>query len=256
MGLKVSINRDYFNIMADNAVQLIKELPEPLPWVEPSINMLYLNAASSLVMGNFYGSIICSSTLLEHTLRLAVLNPDSNGLKRQLSKSKLDKYQSISALLKAPNISNIIPNQDDIDWWENVASKLRNKSAHYLIPTLLKLFTGKDYAPENYVLTNDDGTPQHDLLHDWGSFFHKTDYHIAIRFFKESTDQLQKIINNTQWESDLSWWESQADHYNMFFEYQWTIDNMKNSLNIMYKDLFQRSEKKSEDCSEEEGHIR
>jgi hypothetical protein len=257
MGIKIRTNYDYFNIIADNSVQLFKELPKPLPWIEPSINMLYLNAASSLVMSNFYGSIICCSTLLEHTLRLAVLDPDKNGLQRKLSKTKLDKYQSISALLQAPNISSVIPSQKDIDWWENIASKLRNKSAHYLLPTLLKLFTGKEYAPDNYVLTNDDGTPKHDLLHDWGSFFHKTDYHIAIRFFKESTEQLHKIINNTKWEPDLSWWESQHNYYNMFFEYQWNVDNMKNSLEIMYEDLLQRRKsKKSESDFEGDGNSR
>lgn len=114
MVVKVRTNPDYFNIMAGEAVQLFKELPAPLPWIEPSINMLYLNAASSLVTGNFYASIICSSTLLEHTLRMAILNPDSNGLKRQISNTQLDKYQSIKALLNAPNISNIIPEQNDI----------------------------------------------------------------------------------------------------------------------------------------------
>ncbi|WP_405155824.1 hypothetical protein [Paenibacillus sp. FSL K6-0108] len=256
MVVKVRSNPDYFNIMAGEAVRLFKELPVPLPWIEPSINMLYLNAASSLVTGNFYASIICSSTLLEHTLRMAILNPDTNGLKRQISNTQLDKYQSIKALLNAPNISNIIPEQIDIEWWESVASKLRNKSAHYLIPTLLKIFTTKEYSPEHYVLTKDDGTPQNPLLHDWGSFFHKTDYYIAIRFFKESTDQLQKIINNTQWESDLSWWKSQAEYYNMFFEYQWTIDNMKNSLNVMYRELFRRKNESDEGNSEEEGHNR
>lgn len=249
---KVIFYSDYFHFMSGNAVQLFEELPAPLPWIEPSINMLYLNAASSFVTGNFYASIICSSMLLEHTLRMAILNPASNGLKRKISNTQLDKYQSISALLKAPNISTIIPEQSDIDWWKNVAGKLRNKSAHYLIPTLLKIFTTEDYAPENYVLTREDGKPEHDLLHDWGSFFHKTDYHIAIRFFKESTEQLQKIIDNTEWESDLSWWESQSEYYNMFFEYQWTIDNMKNSLDTMYRDFLPKKDESDGENLEKE----
>ncbi|EGG37949.1 hypothetical protein [Paenibacillus sp. HGF5] len=240
MGFMIRTNQDYFNITAEIASLTFKELPEPLPWIEPSINMLYLNSASSLIFGNYYASIICCSTLLEHTLRLAILDPNNNGLQRKLSNSQLNKYQSISDLLKAPNINSIIPDTQDMDWWIQIASKLRNKSAHYIIPTLLKLFTGKDYHPDNYILTNEDGTPKYDLLHDWGSFFHKSDYYIAIRFFNESTMQLKKIINNTTWESDLSWWKSQADQYNMFFTFNWNINSMKESLSNMYIDLLAR----------------
>ncbi|OAB42102.1 hypothetical protein [Paenibacillus antarcticus] len=96
MSIKVRTNQDYFNITADIAKDVFRELPKPLPWIEPSINMLYLNSASSLIFGNFYASIICCSTLLEHTLRLAVLDPVNNGLERKLSNSQLNKYQSIS----------------------------------------------------------------------------------------------------------------------------------------------------------------
>lgn len=42
----------------------------------------------------------------------------------------------------------------------------------------------------------------------------------------------------------------------MFFEYQWTIDNMKNSLNVMYRELFRRKNESDEGNSEEEGHNR
>ncbi|OKP99302.1 hypothetical protein [Paenibacillus sp. P46E] len=150
MTIKPMVIDDYFKYISSNVQQLFKELPEPLPWIEPSINMLYLNAASSLIFGNFYASIICSSTLLEHTLRLAILDPINNGIPRKLSKTQLNKYDSISKLLKAPGIKNIIPDSKDLDWWNHVAKKLRNKSAHYTIPTLLQLFTGKDYHPENY----------------------------------------------------------------------------------------------------------
>lgn len=60
-------------------------------------------------------------------------------VRKKLSKTKLDnKYRSISALLKAPNISSIIQNQNDMDWWENVASKLRNKSAQYTVKVICR----------------------------------------------------------------------------------------------------------------------
>ncbi|OKP76975.1 hypothetical protein A3844_30105 [Paenibacillus helianthi] len=45
MTIKPMVIDDYFKYISSNVQQLFKELPEPLPWIEPSINMLYLNAA-------------------------------------------------------------------------------------------------------------------------------------------------------------------------------------------------------------------
>ncbi|OAB42101.1 hypothetical protein PBAT_20480 [Paenibacillus antarcticus] len=92
-------------------------------------------------------------------------------------------------------------------------------------------------------MTNDDGSPKHDLLHDWGSFFHKSDYYIAIQFYTESTEQILKIISNTTWKSDLTYWKNQEKQYNMFFDFTWNIDSMKDSLNNMYVDLLDRRKK-------------
>ncbi|UKK99472.1 hypothetical protein [Brevibacillus brevis] len=235
MSFKVYRLTDYFQLLTHTAETNKHKLPPPLPWIEPSVNMLYLEAASSFLFGNYYSAIISTSTLLEHTLRVAVLSPDQNGLKRKLSKTKLNKYQSISELLKAPNINQLIPHQDDQDWWDKIGRDLRNKVAHYLIPTLLKRYTTKDYHPEHYVITNDDGSPKgNDLLHDWGSFYHRSDYYISERFLSESYDQLSKLIANTQWQADTSWWISQKDWYDEFFSYDWTHDKMQDSLRTLY----------------------
>jgi hypothetical protein len=227
---------DYFQLICFTAQSNKNDLPPPLRWVEPSINMLYLEAVSSFLFGNYYSCIINTSALLEHTLRLAVLSPDKNGLYRKLSNRQINKYQSISDLLNAPNINTLIPDSKDKDWWAKIGKDIRNKSAHYLIPILLKRYTTKHYHPEHYVLTNYDGTPKDDngLLHDWGSFFHKSNYFISQRFLNESYDQLTKLISNTKWQPDLSWWESQKDWYDSFFSYEWTSEKMSESIEKMF----------------------
>lgn len=225
---------DYFNVICADAAYLAAKLPEPLPWIEPSINMLYLNAASSLVLGNFFCSIVATCTLLEHTLRLAVLDPVHTGLRREITVKQLDKYESISKLLKAQElqmeISKLIPIDADREWWKETAVTLRNKSAHYLLPVLLKRFATKAYLPEGFELTREDGSPIHELAHDWGAFFHRAGGFIAVRFFIEAAEQVKKLIANTDWKPDRSWWESQEWRYNSFFEFNWTVENMSLSL--------------------------
>ncbi|TKD69397.1 hypothetical protein [Pseudalkalibacillus hwajinpoensis] len=231
--MKIRTNQDYFNNVSENAARTFTELPDPLPWIEPSINMLYLNAASSILFENYFAAISTTGITLEHVLRLAILEPDLNGLKREMSNNQLNKYQSITSLLDAPNVRSIIPSKDDFEWWESIGKQMRNKSAHYLVPVLLKKFTKEDYHP-GYVLTKEDGEPLDPILHDWGSFFHKSDKIIALKFFQEATSQLKNIISNTNWVSDESWWKSQKVQYDMFFNYNWSLENMKQSLENMY----------------------
>lgn len=240
---KVRINPDFFNNVCESAVSHFKELPEPLPWIEPSINMLYLNCVSSFVFNNYFSSIILMGILLEHILRLAIYDKDNTGLGRELDINTLDKLGTISKLIEKAKLDNLIESQD-LPWWDKVAKIMRNKSAHYLLPVLLKDFTRDEYIkeekvregyhPEYYKLTRKDGEPKAHLLHDWGSFFHKSDYYISRVFIIEGTEKIKLIIKKTNWAPDRRWWKSQEEYYNMFFEFKWDIDNMKNSLNSMY----------------------
>ena len=62
--------------MLSTIISNAKDLPAELPWIEPSINNLHLESAYSFLIGNYESAIISMSSLLEHVLRLAVINKE------------------------------------------------------------------------------------------------------------------------------------------------------------------------------------
>jgi hypothetical protein len=219
-------------------------LPSPLPWIEPSINMLYLECVLSYLMGNEFSSIINMSVLLEHVLRLAVLDRKNTGLTRSLSLSQLEgeRVGTISKVIERAVAERLI-DPCDRPWWEKVAKVIRNKTAHFIIPRLIKEFTriqytddNKDrdkYAPPYYRLAGEDGQPQNAMCHDWGMFFHKVGFFIARAYIVDGTEHLKRIIARTEWKPDRSWWANQELQYNSFFQYSWDVEDMKQSLSGM-----------------------
>ena len=193
-----TINFDTFNITAVQAAARFHELPPPLPWIEPGINMIYLEAVSSYVYGNNLGAIFLMGGLLEHVLRLAIVERDKCGTKRKITIEELDKQRSLSKWI-AHNDGLI--DDEDLDWWKNIGKILRNKSAHLLIPALYAIFDdikGKHYVPLPYAPNKD--------ANDFAIFFHKVGQYIAINFIIDATKMLNKIIKKTNWNSDESWW--------------------------------------------------
>ncbi|MEW6540793.1 MAG: hypothetical protein AB1402_04160 [Bacillota bacterium] len=237
---------DYFNLTAHYAEYRFKELPPPLEWIEPSINMLYLNAVSSFVLGNHFASIISMSCLLEHTLRLALFDKENTGLRRKVTIEQLDSMGTITRLITEASENGLI-DKADLPWWTEVAKVIRHKSAHYIIPHILREFSKKEYPdsekireiyhPEYYRFTDGEGRPTNHIGHDWGSFFHKSDYYICRAFVFDATKFIKKIIAKTNWKPDRSWWKSQEDEYNAFFQYKWTYEEMKKSLAKLYSSI-------------------
>lgn len=231
--------RDYFQGLCYMTECRFKDLPAPLPWIEPSINMLYLESVLSYVLGNDFCSIISMSALLEHVLRLALLDRNNTGLTRSLSLEQLDGINSISVAIKKAISEGIIDTKDKA-WWDSIAKIIRNKSAHYIIPKLIKDFTKQKYdegqgdrekySPVYYRLTNDKGEPKTPFSYDWGMFFHKVGYFIAKAYIVDGTFYLKKVIKTTDWKPDRSYWASQEDEYNFFFSYNWNIAEMIESL--------------------------
>ena len=79
-----------------NLTNNAKRIPEPLPWIDPSINCLYKEAVLSFMIGNYESSITNLCLLMEHVLRAAILNDKDSGMKREDSASQLNKYGSLS----------------------------------------------------------------------------------------------------------------------------------------------------------------
>lgn len=224
---------DFFNLIIDESCRIRKILPEPLPWIEPSINMLYLNSVVSLILGQSFASIICMCILLEHTLRMAVIDVEKAGIQRRVSKAKINRYQSINDIFQDEKLKSLldylIPKEEDKKWWKEIAGFMRNKSAHYLIPHLLAKFGGEDYMGSFRLHSKYEKIDYTDP-HTWGHLYHRVSDKLAIMFFEEATEQLRRLISNTLWAPDRSWWKSQEGLYNLFYEYKWEPENMIKSI--------------------------
>ena len=199
------------------------QLPQPLPWIEPSINCLHQESVLSLMVGNYECAIMSMCALLEHVLRLAIVNKEDCGLKRPESISQIDRFNSLSKIIDEAVGNTVFSGCDEV-WWRAVSSNIRNKSAHYLLPTILRNCAEDDILkkyirnvelPEN----NEDWYYQR-YITDWGAFYHGSGYRLAVGFLNDATEQLRIVIANTNWVGDESWWISMKHSYESFFSYE------------------------------------
>ena len=65
---------------------------------------------------------------------------------------------------------------------------------------------------------------------DYITFYHKAGRYLAGRLLSDATVEILKIIGNTKWQGDSSWWISQKDVYERFFNYSWTEENILESF--------------------------
>lgn len=212
-----------------------EKLPKALPWIEPSINCLHQESVLSLMVGNVECAIISMCSLMEHVLRLAIINKEECGLKRQESVSQIDRYNSLSEIIDVASSADVFSGCDE-EWWRSVSKKIRNKTAHYLLPTILRNCAAepklKHYVSEYDMPENNDVWYYERYITDWGAFYHRAGWTLAINFLNDATEQLRIIIKNTNWAGDVSMKYS----YDMFFSYDWSVDNIKKSFDNAYKE--------------------
>ncbi len=231
--MKVWNIKDFGGGLLYTLVSNAKDMPNALPWIEPSINMLHLESAYSFLVGNYECSIISMGSLMEHVLRLAVINKEECGLHRPEAMSKIDKYGSLTEIINVASGKDIFDGCDE-NWWRAVSKIIRNKSAHYLLPTLLRNCAVdanlQKYIHELEMPGQTDQSYYEQYITDWGSFYHKAGKYLAKGFLNDATEQLSIVIKNTNWVGDTSWWISQKNEYDAFFTYQWSIESIKQSF--------------------------
>ena len=225
-------------LLADMNASFSK-LPKALPWIEPSINCLHQESVLSLMVGNVECAIISMCSLMEHVLRLAVVNKEECGLHRPESISQIDRFNSLSNIIDAASGQPIFSGCDE-DWWRAVTKNIRNKSAHYLLPTILRNCAAepklKHYISEYDLPENNSQWYYKQYITDWGAFYHRAGWILAVNFLNDATEQLRIVIDNTNWSGDESWWISMKQSYDAFFSYEWSVDNIKKSFEDVYKD--------------------
>ena len=218
MPFRKAIWRGYFGFIEESIQYRWEQIPKPLPWYEPSINMLYLEACSAWVFGNNVSSCTMIATLLEHSLKMALLDKSKNGANRRFSKTQLQKYYTFRDMLNEKDellhekLLSLLNNEEEILWWIKVAKPFRNSLAHMDIQKLISTFGNKEYLGNYYIESSMGDSPG-----QWGHLWHRLADILALKMLKEVYSHLIKLYGNTKWESDLSWWESQKRIYDSFF---------------------------------------
>ena len=80
----------YGGNLLHNLIENAQKIPEPLPWIDPSINCLYKEAVLSFMVGNYDSALTDLCLLLEHVLRAAILNDKDSGMLRTDTVSQLN----------------------------------------------------------------------------------------------------------------------------------------------------------------------
>ena len=104
------------------------DLPPALPWVEPTINNLWLEACESFLYGNYQASVITTSVALETTLRMLLTDMNETPSPRD-SHDEMFGKQGLRPVINAAKSAGIISGESK-NWWEKYCDHIRNKVCH------------------------------------------------------------------------------------------------------------------------------
>jgi hypothetical protein len=234
-------NLSAFSIISMSTERRFLEVKKPLPWIEPSINMIHLDTVKSFVFGSPLAAIGCATYLLEHSLRMAVWDPIESGSSRKKPSKKIFD-ETLGNLLTVQkyshNLNIVLPDATDLLWWKSVTRAVRNKVNHVDIPAIFRIAQELQFEYD-YAYSGFDGQNSWNAedSHSWGMFWHRFGDKLASDFIVQVTDQVAKLIKNTQWKSDESWWISQKHEYDGFFQESWDFESLQKSLNRVYDNV-------------------
>lgn len=123
------------------------------------------------------------------------------------SVAKIDKFNNLTKIINEASGKDVFYGCDE-EWWRAVATNIRNKSSHYLLPTLLRRCAAvpklRKYIMEHHRPEKLDELHYEKYVTDWGSFYHKAGGYLAQGLLYDATEQIRVVINNTNWSGDKS----------------------------------------------------
>ncbi len=205
-----------------------RELPDPpIPWVEPSINMPYLEACVSYVFGCGLGCTVIMGNLLEHVVRLAAIDREI-GHPFAMSEEIWNRYRRFTiAQFHNQGVLEKLVDKADLEWWVKFAGdRVRNKTVHLDVPLMISDLGRFEKYVGNYRDTDDQ-----DLIFAsrfwWGAPFHRTSDLVASGFLRDCTEKLRNVIQGMKWPEFRDHWISQKWRYDSFFQKQTVWQSLK-----------------------------
>lgn len=207
-------------------------LPAALPWVEPTINNLWLEACKSYLYGNYQASIVITSVALETTLRMILVDMDDIPSPRD-DHDQLFEKEGLRSVINTAKSAGILSKKSK-NWWEKYCDHIRNKICHGDLLHILddcrnvELFS-EYFDPAEIACGKDTYSYQYVITHP-AALCHKSGRRFANAFLRDAHRELDSLIKKTQWPEYDEWWESQKSAYDAFFAFDWNYDNLKQGI--------------------------
>ena len=207
-------------------------LPPALPWVEPTINNLWLEACKSFLCGNYQAAVITTSVALETTLRMLLADMNETPSPRDRHAEMFGK-DGLRPAINAAKSAGIL-SKESKKWWEKYCDHIRNKICHGDLVHILddcrneSLF--KDYFDEVETACGTNTYSYQYVITHPAAFSHKSGRIFARAFQRDAYRELDALIKKTQWPEYDEWWVSQKSAYESFFAFDWNYVNLKQGI--------------------------
>ena len=208
------------------------DLPPALPWVEPTINNLWLEACESFLYGNYQASVITTSVALETTLRMLLTDMNETPSPRD-SHDEMFGKQGLRPVINAAKSAGIISGESK-NWWEKYCDHIRNKVCHgdlvHILDDCRNESIFKDYFDEVEIACGTNSYSYQYVLTHPAAFTHKSGRVFGKAFLRDAHRELDALIKKTQWPEYSEWWESQKNAYDSFFAFDWNYASLKQGI--------------------------
>lgn len=208
------------------------DLPLALPWVEPSINNLWLEACRSHLYGNYQAAIITTSVVLELALRMVLANLKDVPIIRD-EYEDLFKRETLMPVINAAKSGGILSGKSKI-WWKAYCEHIRNKICHgdllHILDDCREVSQFAGYYDSVDSRENTQSWTYDYIITHPAAFHHKAGRRFSGSFLRDAHKELTSLLEKTEWSEYDEWWKSQKDIYDSFFEFRWSYSTLKRGI--------------------------
>lgn len=190
----------YLSVKLTKAKRMKKRLPQPLPWVEGSLNTSHMEIAEALLFGLNHAVVALSGGFCEHLFRLCLYEKDRGYQRYKPIDTELWETlnkRNLSQLVKDAEALIPIP-EEDHRWWWDLSTVIRNSYVHFRIFDILK---GETKLALDALTGEGFEFAVQPHREEWAMRKKYRDEQIALSFFSELTQKVLKIFDVMAWES-------------------------------------------------------